>query len=124
MGDCGVCIGGFDGISEFYRAEIRIARRPHTCYECGAAIAVGQKYEYASGKSDGDFWSAHTCLICAEIGKAFSCEGRMHGCLWDDMEYCFSEITTGCFERLTTAAAKAELQRRWNEWKFERARHT
>ncbi len=34
-------------------------------------------------------------------------------------EYAFQEMTTGCLDRLTSAAAKAELMRRWNEWKFK-----
>jgi len=36
------------------------------------------------------------------------------------MEYCFESMTTGCLKQLTTAAAKAELMRRWNDWKFTR----
>lgn len=124
MGDCGVCLTGFDvdcGETEFMRTEIRKARKPHTCSECGKIIAPGEKYEHATGKTDGDLWAYDTCLICAEIAEAFYCHGRWFGgMLWEGMHEVFGEMTTGCLDRLTTANAKAELMRRWREWKFGR----
>ncbi len=119
MSDCGVCLSGYDGESEFCHEEIRTARKLHVCSECNKRIEIGEKYEHASGKSEGDFWSEDTCLICAEIANAFYCDGRWFGgILWESMEDVFSQMTTGCLDRLETAAAKAELVRRWNEWKF------
>lgn len=121
MSDCGVCLTGYDdcGDTEFIRTEIRKARKPHMCSECGKVIPVGEKYEHADGKTDGDFWGYDTCLICAEIADAFYCDGRWFGgMLWEGMEEVFGKLTTGCLERLTTAAAKAELMRRWNKWRF------
>lgn len=122
MSDCGVCLTGYDGDSEFFRTEIRKARKPHICSECEKGIQPGEKYEHATGKSDGDLWAFDTCLVCAEIAETFYCEGRLFGgMLWEEMgEYAFEHMTTGCLDRLTTAAAKAELVRRWNEWKFGR----
>jgi len=32
-------------------------------------------------------------------------------------DYVFPELTTGCLEKLTTAAAKQYLMERWREWK-------
>jgi hypothetical protein len=120
MSDCGVCLSGYDGDSEFCRTEVRKARKTHACCECNKEIAKGEKYEHATGKSDGDMWAFDTCLICAEIADTFYCDGRLFGgCLWEQMEeIAFPEMTTGCLERLTSAAAKAELVNRWNEWKF------
>ncbi len=118
MGDCGVCLSGWDGDSEFCKTEIRKARKPHICSECNKQIVPGEKYEHAGGKSDGDLWSFDTCVVCAEIAETFYCEGRLFGgMLWEQMNDVMESITTGCLERLTTAAAKAELMRRWQEWK-------
>jgi len=122
MSDCGVCLSGWDGDSynEFCDQKIRKARKPHTCSECKKPISPGERYEHAVGKSDGDMWAFDTCLACAEIAEAFYCDGRLFGgMLWEEMrETVFPHMTTGCLDRLFTAAAKAELLRRWNEWKF------
>lgn len=122
MSDCGVCIGAEpEGYCEFFVCETRKARKPHKCCECDKQIAIGERYEHARGKYEGDMWTSDTCFVCAEIAEAFYCNGRMFGGgLWDEMEYCFEAMTIGCFDRLKTAAAKQELQRRWSEWKFAR----
>lgn len=119
MGDCGVCIGGDpEGYCEFSTIVIRKARKAHKCCECDKTISPGEKYEYAVMKFEGDLLHEKTCLVCAEIATAFYCNGRTFGgALWQDMEYSFESMTVGCLNRLTTGAAKAELQRRWNEWK-------
>lgn len=119
MGDCGVCLSGYDGECEFFHQEIRTARKPHVCSECGKPIPVGEKYEHASGQSDDELWDCDTCLICAEIAEAFYCDGRTFGgWLWENMADVMGELTTGCLDCLQTANAKAELMRRWNEWRF------
>jgi hypothetical protein len=122
-GDCGVCIGGsIDEVCEFIHIQDRKARKPHKCCECGKEIVKGEKYEHARGKCEGEMWSSETCLVCREIAEAFYCDGRMFGGeLWEEMEYAYEAMTTGCLDRLTTVAAKTELMRRWNEWKFGRA---
>ena len=122
MSDCGVCIGGTpDEICEFMVVEDRKARKLHKCCECDKEILPGEKYEHVRGKCYGEMFTCKTCLVCREIANAFYCEGRMFGGeLWEDMEYGYEVMTIGCLNRLTTAAAKAELQRRWQEWKFER----
>lgn len=119
MSDCGVCIGGvdFDGYPEFHDVTKPKARKQHRCEECGRTIAVGQVYERCSGKFDGDFYSTKTCLPCAEIAEAFYCEGRITGNLWDDMEDVMDQLTTSCFDKLTTPEAKAYLRERWMQWK-------
>ena len=121
MNDCGICLtGAEDCVSEFCSASTRTARKEHTCCECGKTIQSGERYERSAGKTDGDIWTFSTCLICAEIANAFYCGARYYGgILWDEMQdYAFAEMTTGCLKRLASAAAKAELMRRWNEWKF------
>lgn len=121
MSDCGVCVGGWDGEpSEFIRVKHPRARKQHKCVECNKVIAVGERYEYSSGKSEGDLWDYRTCAVCAEIADAFSCDGRTYGgFFWDSFDEgeCWQALTTGCFAQLTTPEAKAELQRRWMKWK-------
>lgn len=118
-GDCGVCLSGGDGDTEFLTHGIRRARKPHVCCECSRPIAPGDRYEHAAGKTDGDLWTVETCLICAEIANTFYCDGRWYGgILWEEMtENAFPEFTTGCLDRLETAAAKAYLVERWQAWK-------
>lgn len=120
MSDCGVCIYNDDAVHvEFFRSETRRALKAHKCCECDKPIQYGERYEYASGKCEGDFWTAKTCLVCAEIAEAFSCEGRLYGGnLWDSLSELYRDMNISCLDRLTTAVAKAELLRRWNEWKF------
>lgn len=117
--DCGFCIdAGSEYDVEFYRATTRTARKAYKCYECGAEIARGDQYEYATGKCEGEIWEAHTCLDCADIAKALSCNGRVHGSLWDDFKVAIdygAKLTTGCLNKLTRASAKANLVARWNE---------
>ena len=120
MSDCGVCLGEWDGDSpEFFDVRTPKARKPHSCSECGKVIAKGDVYQRTCGKNDGDFWTYDTCLICAEIRAAFSCNGEsLGGMMWEDFrDYVFPEMTTTCFDRLKTPEAKAELRRRWMEWK-------
>lgn len=134
MGDCNVCISGYDGDGEFCKIVQRKARKPHTCSECGKIISIGDKYEHATGKSDGYMWAFDTCLICAEIAETFYCDGRLFGgMLWEEMEEvafedmttgCLGMLSTGCLGMLSTAAAKQELVRRWSEWKFGTKRTT
>src|SRR5882762_4490119 len=65
MGDCGICLtADFDGTSEFFAGKVCKARKQHKCCECDKDIQTGEEYEYTSGKSDGEFWTARTCLIC------------------------------------------------------------
>lgn len=120
MSDCGVCLsGGGDGETEFIHSRIVRAGKEWFCCECGVAIPKGQSYEYAAGKTDGDFWNCKTCLLCAEIANAFYCNGRWYGgTLWEAMDDVFGQLTTGCLEKLQTAAAKQFLIDRWRDWKF------
>jgi hypothetical protein len=121
MSECGVCLTGGDdgGSTEFIHTRILCARQKIICCECGGAIEPGKKYEYAAGKTDGDFWNCKTCLVCAEIANAFYCQGRWYGgMLWEGMDEIWESFTTGCLTKLKTAAAKAECIHRWREWKF------
>ena len=104
---------------QMHHVETRKARREHRCCECREPIAVGQSYEYVSGKFEGDFFRQRTCLLCVEIAKALYCEGRVYGLLWLDIEeQIFGEgaMNSACLDELSTPAAKQFLQRRWWAW--------
>lgn len=120
MSDCGVCIThDFDGPADVWESRIRTARKPHKCCECGGAIEAKKRYEYYTVLYDGS-WSHHaTCLICAEIAEAFCCDGRFFGNLWNEFyeDDIWPSLTTACFDKLQSPEAKAELRRRWMEWK-------
>jgi len=123
MSGCDVCIGGhdYDGFIEFYDSKVVKARKSHTCIECRGEIKIGESYEYASGKCEGQIWQAHTCEPCAEIRTVFSCGGpQVHGELWQDFEDAdvFERLTTAseCFTQLSPKS-KAFLLDRWRKWK-------
>jgi hypothetical protein len=119
-GDCGVCIGGDTGeYCTLSDAKIVKAHKQHQCEECGKVIQVGEKYERLTSLYEGEWSRMEVCLICREISIAFSCEGRIIGNMWEDIQdNMFPQMTTGCLEKLTTAAAKQHLVNKWREWKF------
>jgi len=121
MGDCGVCIGVDYGDceTEFFEQTWPKARKLHQCSECDRPIAPGTTYQRCVGKSDGEFWTFNTCTICAEIRKAFSCEGELlGGMLWEEMQdYAFPALNESCFDKLQTVEAKKYLRERWMKWK-------
>lgn len=122
MSDCGACISNgdyFDGPAQIWESDIRKAAKPHRCCECGRVIEKGQKYEYYSMLFDGSWSHYNTCLICMEIADAFCCDGRLFGELWSSFVEAdvWPQLNTSCFDKLQTPEAKAELQRRWMEWK-------
>ena len=122
MADCGVCLYSDDcGESDLFSQRIRTSRKDRKCSECGMPIVRGQRYQWAQGRTEGEFWGYATCLICDEIAEAFFCNGRTYGgMLWEFMGEVWSELTTSCFDRLKTPEAKAELRRRWMKWKFSK----
>src|SRR5882672_3202793 len=52
---------------EFYHKEIRKARKPHQCCECGGAIVIGERYEHVRAKWDGYLGTHDTCERCMDI---------------------------------------------------------
>jgi hypothetical protein len=52
---------------EFYRREIRRARKSHKCEECAGKILPGDKYEHVRGKWEGYIDSFNTCEHCVDI---------------------------------------------------------
>lgn len=99
--------------------EMRKARKVHKCGECGEPIQAGERYEDFFGADDGKPIRHKTCAACVEIRGHFSgSEGWIWGCIWEDMENCFPDLTAGgpCLEGLS-AAAKTKLFEMWRKWK-------
>lgn len=135
MSDCGVCLysdeSSWDGYID--QADVVTLEREQKCCECGKKVPAGQDIEEAIWMQDEDEWEIneqgepiepeaknpiYTCLLCAEIADAFYCDGRVYnGDLWDAMSEAFDGLSTTCFDRLKTPEGKAELRRRWIEWK-------
>lgn len=124
-GDCGVCIGGYDGCDEldidtYYQRNVTI-KRNCKCFECGVLIVAGTEHQQCGGKYEDEWKNWRFCLLCAEIADAFCCDGRGFGTLWQSVEDdLFPRLTTGCLAKLKTAAAKQHLLDKWNEWKFRK----
>lgn len=119
--DCDLCFyGDSDCSASVYNESWRGARKQHRCCECRRTIERGERYHYTFGVWDGDADQYTTCAQCAEIRVAFACEGAwIFGQLWDNLESSFGRITTGCFEKLETAAAKSFLREKYIAWKFQ-----
>jgi len=105
--------------AEMYLEQIIKARKPHKCYECNEIIAVGEHYEYISGRWEDDWRCYRFCLTCSEIGKALTCDGgREFGTLWENLrEYVFPDMTQACIAKCSTTAAKRRLTGAWLIWK-------
>jgi hypothetical protein len=134
MTDCGVCITSDYSNCEGMIDEVSIVlnEQDRKCSECRKVIPAGAKIERADWYEDWDgcdeddepklkepIW---TCLICAEIAEAFYCggDGRVYGGeFWEAMQEAdaYRDLNSSCFDRLKTPEAKAELRRRWMEWK-------
>jgi hypothetical protein len=119
-----VCIDmDYDEENAFYSALIRTARKEHKCCECGRTIRAGEIYEYVSGKTDGDVWTAKTCAECTAIRKALVCGTCVHGGLWEAIEDhgVFERWTRtspiDCLAKVETLEARNVLRHRFTEWR-------
>lgn len=129
MSDCGVCLySDIDEPADDFEQMIIASDGTVKCDECRKLIPSGQDYEKTilyygyedEEDEEGERKSEEyeTCLACADISEAFSCAGRVYGgFLWESMYEVMGELNSSCFDRLKTPAGKAELQRRWMEWK-------
>jgi hypothetical protein len=119
MSECGFCVGSWDeGDGEYFGFKVVRIRKERRCEECGLQFLVGTSMVYHKGVNDGRVWGVYCCELCDEIASAFSCNGRMFGEFWSSMWDFFPSLNTSCFQRLSTPPAKAELQRRWIDYKF------
>lgn len=82
---------------EFFSERTVVAKKKHVCDECRRPIYPGDKYEYFSGKSDGDFWTAHQHTYCANFCRYVNHKsGLMDGCTpFGDTLFCLQEVAGG-----------------------------
>lgn len=66
-----MCDCDYDGIADVWRDEYRVARKEHTCYECGSMIQPKEKYEYTTVVFDGTVRNYKTCWDCVDLRKFF-----------------------------------------------------
>jgi hypothetical protein len=114
---CEVRLGGYEGDEDNdFNCWTQTTKCGHKCFECGKTIPGGIAHERATWyDEDRKQRTVFTCAVCAEIAWAFY-DCRLYGHLWDSMDEEFGKVTTGCFTKLRTPAAKAEFQRQWMKW--------
>lgn len=56
-----------DSYSYPYSEERRKAKKEHKCGECGRTIKPGEKYWYATGLCEGDWFDAKVCAQCEDM---------------------------------------------------------
>jgi len=106
-------------VSDFYKAEVRKARKEHRCGECGTAIAPGDRYEAIRGKSEGDFWTGKVCLICKELRDAFFCSwmyGHIRDALWEEIDWNGGEVSSECILVLSEPAREVVFEMIERAW--------
>jgi hypothetical protein len=120
-GTCDVSIGGdYDGDqATVYNERHVVARKAHACYECREPIAPGTRHKVVTGLWEGRWETYRWCPACDEIVAEFSGGPRSFGVLWEEMEQNWDEGAhlQACLNRVTTAAAKTLMTRRWRKWK-------
>ncbi len=70
------------------RTSWHIARKQHTCCECGLSIAPGERYERVEGCWEGTWSTFKTCDPCARIRKDYCASGWIYGELRDTLWEC------------------------------------
>ena len=72
---------------DFWSSKDVKARKPYTCDECSAAIAVGELHNYGAGKTEGELVSQRLCLRCHAIIHETFCAD-----FWDGEGFPMGEV--------------------------------
>ena len=130
MGCDNVCLDMYCEIdneidNEFYAETTPTARVAHVCCECRRTIAPGEQYERATGKSEGQIWTASSCADCREIRKALVCGSWIFGQLWQEIEeVIFPEWDRigpfDCLAKIDSLPAREKLRAAYADWKADR----
>lgn len=70
-----MCYCELDDGPTIYWESRPVARKEHTCYECGSTIDVGEEYYRISGVWDGLFYTFKQCQICKNVWEEAIAEG-------------------------------------------------
>lgn len=68
---------------EWCHARFCKARKEHRCCECGETIRKGERFEYTSGKWDGEIQAFKTCAYCADLRVTL--QGKVDGIAFGDL---------------------------------------
>ena len=124
---CSVDFGDMSGDADpcdFWHITTPMARKEHTCTECGASIVIGAAYHRVAWKFEGQVGTDKVCDPCWEAMQEF--EYRIFGgSFWDQMyeEWNAGANVQGCINRLVPVEAKTHMHQPWMKWKFaERGR--
>jgi ribosomal protein S14 len=100
-----------DCVSEFSTERHRVARKPHTCGECGRSILARETYLDACGLADGTFWTAKMCRHCFAVAEwlSESCNGYLHTAVIED----FREHAEG---KIGYLRAVVGARRKWSRF--------
>ena len=124
MSDCSCIYIDADDEPQFYNQRLPIARKEHTCGECGRKIEPGETYENFSAKWDSiGFFTYKTCNDCLSIRHAFFCEswiaGEIYENLWEHISEVDGQISTDCILSLTPKAKERVLDMIDTLWEDE-----
>ena len=123
MTDCSCIYVDSDNAPDFYRDRMLIARKEHTCGECGRTIEPGETYETFSGKWNFTFSTHKTCIECLSIRNAFFCEswifGKIHEDLWEHIMDLAGQISAECILSLSPRAKEKVLDMIDRLWEDE-----
>lgn len=98
---------------KFFNAEIRHARRPYKCCECGRHIAIREAYRYAIGRMDDQVYTYRTCQHCEAAGHwlLIVCGGFLFEGLLEELVEHWEESPT--LRSITLARLIAGMRHQW-----------
>ena len=93
MFDACICVEPDEPVTLLDRRQ-PIARKEHRCFECGAAIRPGERYQLDVAVFEGDFRQYTICLTCLRIRNSLFVCGWYYGRMWADIHegYCDEEF--------------------------------
>lgn len=111
-----------DPVEFFDSVLVKKSKKEHCCSECGEVIPVGSVYERVSYRFEGEFAMERRCSSCRESAGEFGFH-VLGGLLWLQFEEAWDNGSPlqACMNRLSSASAKAHMQRRWQKWHEKRA---
>ena len=116
------CSDDADPVEFFDAVVVKRAKKEHRCDECGETILAGSAYERVSYRFEGEFAMERRCASCHETAGEFG-HHVFGGLLWMNFEEQWDQGSPlqACLNRLSSASAKAHMQRRWQAWQEKRA---
>lgn len=96
-----------------HSAVTRVARKAHTCHECGREIAPGETYEFAKGIMEGGWFQFKTCGHCIAVRTWLTevCGGYCYESVGDDLRQHFRDGYG-----LWLGRAAAGMRRKWRRF--------